>query len=335
MLAEREAQGKERKNKVRKIEDLKKDIKINKRNYTYEQVEEMIEQDLKHKPQDDTLLEKMKSITSQLSESVSDILSMKTTKGKLSRTGKEIKESLYFISDTLDYSDEEKRADLLSSLNKEAQELQGHREAYTLPDNATKAIYYNNLAEETIYGYDKGEPLTNLLKALPKKDRDYMQKLMKAPEEEHAKILELVPEYLKRPLQSAWGYDVSKNQDIDDYFSEHQLPGSDWAGWQENVSLDSVKVKMVKKEGQDFSEHNIWEDDVEKANATGEVPLPYINFRENIEDVRKRLYDVLNEAGIENVNINYVYTPSDIEVELDIKNDRRKDVEKKIENITI
>lgn len=215
----------------------------------------------------------------------------------------------------------------IQDINAQISETTSFRELEVLPDNAIKALEYRQAAEQTMYGYDPGEPLTNILSALPKKDRDRMKYFLKAPEEEREKILSLAPGYLKRPLQSAWGMNVDEKPSLDKYFTEHQLPGEDWAGWREDVNLDSVKVKMIGTEKLSNSEFNVWDDDVKAANDMGPIPLPSVNFRSNAIEIRKRLMSMVGSYGIEDADISLTYKGSGMDVDFDIEHDTQDKVQ--------
>jgi endonuclease YncB( thermonuclease family) len=221
---------------------------------------------------------------------------------------------------------------MISQINQEMNEIANSRKVTQLSPTATKAIEYYNKSEQTMYGYDPGESIMNVMKALPKKDRDYMKYFMDAPEEERPKILELAPKYMRRALESTWGIPVEDKETLQAYFERHQLPGADWRGWEEGTDLDSVKVKMIKKQDLDFSEFNVWQDQIDQANALGKVPLPHVNYRSNANEIRSKLIDMLGNIGLRDIEVEYTNSSKDVGVDVKINKDKRKEIEEKINN---
>lgn len=213
-------------------------------------------------------------------------------------------------------------------INKKLNEIKGDRKVSVLPENATKAIYYYNQSEKTMYGYDAGEPIQNLLSALPKKDRQYMQYFLDAPEEERHEILALAPTYMRRALQSAWGYKVDKKKDLATYFKDHALPNETWIGWEEEVDLDDVKVKLIKKADLDFSEFDVWQDQIDSANQAGEIPLPVIDAKQNHYAVAKRLEILLTKQGLRDVRIETHLSSGRSFIDFNLEDDVEEDIQR-------
>jgi hypothetical protein len=219
----------------------------------------------------------------------------------------------------------------IKRVNKELNQLQSYRKVGKLSDNATKAIYYYQQSEKTMYGYDQGEPLQNILAALPKKDRQYLNYFLEAPEEERQKILDIVPSYVKRVLQMSWGMEHDPKESLKDYFTTHYLPEEEWIGWDEEVDLDSVRVKLIKKADLDFSEFDVWNDAIEKANAYGEIPIPKINRRENPAIVKQRLRQLLGRQGLREIDIQTSYATRQSQVQIALKEDAQRRVRGQLE----
>ena len=219
----------------------------------------------------------------------------------------------------------------IKRVNKELNQLQSYRKVGKLSENATKAIYYYQQSEKTMYGYDQGEPLQNILTALPKKDRQYLNYFLEAPEEERQKILDIVPSYVKRVLQMSWGMEYDPKASLKDYFTTHYLPEEEWVGWDEEVDLDSVRVKLIKKADLDFSEFDVWDDAIEKANAYGEIPIPKINRRENPAVVKQRLRQLLGRQGLREIDIQTSYATRQSQVQIALKEDAQRRVRGQLE----
>lgn len=220
----------------------------------------------------------------------------------------------------------------IKNLNEKINALKTGRRVDRLSDNAIKAIHYYNESEKTMYGYDPGDPLTNMLSALPKRDRQYMKYFMDAPEEERAEILKVTPTYMHRALASAWGYGSAKKESLEDYFAEHALPDEEWSGWREDVDLNDVRVKLIKKAGLDFSEFDVWDDQVEQANNSGYIALPNHQARTNPYLASARLKNLLTKQGLEDVRIEVARSSSQTRATMRLVHDSRDDIEHALRN---
>lgn len=223
----------------------------------------------------------------------------------------------------------ETKEEAMSAINKQINTLTSHREIQELSPIAAKAIMYKQAAKQTMYGYEAGDPIANILSALPKKDREYLTPFIKAPEEERQRILDIVPNYMKRVLQSAWGQEVDEKTPLKDFFRKHPLPGANWDGWREDVSLDDIKVKFVDRVGLDPSEFNIWESDQERVKGM-KTPTPDVfNGKESAESYSRKLKEILTGSNIHGINIDIIESKrSGTHVNMNIDHDRRDDVQK-------
>lgn len=274
--------------------------------------------------------DKDKEIDKELREKIIDTsLSNKTIGEKFKKgieLGKRAKEKHREVEENIEKAIVTQRK---GNINKDNNKNTQFRKITQLPENAILALQYYQKAQETVYGYDYGENIQNLMKALPKTEKDFFKYFTKAPEEEKEEILEVIPNYLKEPMMNLWGKHIdTPKESLEDYFSKHQLPEEDWIGWDEDISLDSVKVKLVEKEGLEYSNFNIWQDDLDLANSVN-IPIPYMDKKVDKNKAKSLLERLLLENGYENVEV----TPSKSlsnNIVLNIKNDTRYEVEKKL-----
>jgi len=222
----------------------------------------------------------------------------------------------------------------ISAINKELGELQSQRKVTKLPKNALKAIEFKQAAEQTMYGYDPGESLVNIMTALPKKERQYFQHFVDAPEEEKEKILRIAPSYLRRALQSAWGMPVDEKPSLNEYFRTHGLPDASWIGWDESTNIEDVKVKLVHQNNLDPGEFDIWDDDLEQADEVN-IPIPMIDATNGPRQVQVRLNQILGRAGYENVQTSFMQSSNGNKTSFFIKRDARDDVSRQIAGLQI
>ena len=225
------------------------------------------------------------------------------------------------------------KKEVVRAINRELAEISNDRKVEKLPLNAIKAISYKQAAERTMYGYDPGDDVRNIMAALPKKERQYYSKLVEAPEEEKEKILRIAPSYLRRALQASWGMHVDEKPDLTEYFKHHALPGEDWAGWQEETDLEDVKIKMVNANGLDPGEFDIWTDNKRKADQVN-IPIPKINVRNDPRRVQAQLTRILGSSGLNNVQVSYMDSINNNSSNIDIREDARADVDYQIRNMS-
>ena len=220
----------------------------------------------------------------------------------------------------------------INAINKEIAELQGQRKVTKLPSNALKAIEYKQAADQTMYAYEPGDSLVNIMTALPKKERQYFKHFMDAPEEEKQKILRIAPSYLRRALQSTWGMTVDKKPSLNEYFQTHGLPDASWIGWDESTNIQDVKVKLIHQNKLDPGEFDVWDDGKRQADETN-IPIPMIDAKNNPRQVQIKLNQILGKAGYDDIQMNFMQSSSGNKTSLVIKRDARNEVAQQIEGL--
>lgn len=217
--------------------------------------------------------------------------------------------------------------DIMYSINQKIEELKNVRYVDEIGPIAAQAITYYNEAESTMYGYDPGDPISNVLSALPKKERQYLSKFMDAPEQERDRILEIVPSYVRRILQATWGLDVEEKPDLIQYFQKHELPDENWVGWDPRANLDHVRIKMVQREGLDQSEFDIWQDDINEAAQVSDKITPELDLNSKYSTIEKRLRDILKGAGLDGLQVRVAAeSKAGINVNVDVQQDMRNEI---------
>ena len=195
--------------------------------------------------------------------------------------------------------------------------------------SAAKAIEYYKMSEATMYAFDRGDSISEVTSAMPKNDKDYFKEFVNAPDEEKLEILDLVPKYMRRPLQASWGLEVEEKDNLGKFFSKNTLPGHSWEGWDENVDLDVVKTKMAKNEQIEFSDANVWAKDVDQANRVS-VGIPELGRRSTFEHSVGKLRSLFGKIGYEDMKYNGRLSSTE-EVNLYIKHDRKAEYAGEIE----
>lgn len=202
------------------------------------------------------------------------------------------------------------------------------RGLYRLGPYAMQALQYRLQYESTLYGADPYGDMTKIYRALPKKDREFFTYFMNAAPEEREEILRLVPENQRRFYQARWGLEVDEKPSLRAYFANRYLPGPDWEGWRPDVSLDEIKVKVVKNEGLELSEFGLWEDDAKRAEQNN-VPEIQPFIPSQLLDVT-RIERVLRGAGLNDVEVVMTVEKGlekhSIRTSLNIVKDRRNEI---------
>lgn len=137
------------------------------------------------------------------------------------------------------------------------------------------ALMYKQAADSTIYGLSEDASMSQLLRSLPKNERDYFIEFAKETDPKKRKeILKYVSPYQRKALQIAWGEEVDKQESMSSFFSRHKMPAPMWSGWRPGVDLKDVEIKTIHNEGMmlsDFGhyESQLREDSVINAPTSG------------------------------------------------------------------
>jgi len=154
----------------------------------------------------------------------------------------------------------------------------GARTAMRIGEYGRAALLYKKAAESTMYGLRADARWTDVVKALPKYERDYFTEFMRENDpEKREEILQTVSPFLRRALKQVWkmDYESDKGPDNEEYFQSHNLPNFQWEGWDPDSDLNKVKAKTIKNEGMLFSDFGIYEStyrDQEVINAPNLSP---------------------------------------------------------------
>lgn len=154
----------------------------------------------------------------------------------------------------------------------------GARTALRVGEYGRAALLYKKAAEATMYGLQADARWTDVVKALPKYERDYFTEFMKEKDpDKQEEILKVVSPFVRRALKQVWDmdYEEDKGPDNEEYFQSHNLPNFMWEGWNPDSDLNKVKAKTIKNEGMLFSDFGIYEStykDQEVINAPNLSP---------------------------------------------------------------
>jgi hypothetical protein len=139
--------------------------------------------------------------------------------------------------------------------------------------------------------------VANLAFALPKRKREHFEAFVDAPVEDREKILSTAGRLERRFYQAAWGMNVEKLPDLNEYFTRHELPDENWEGWHPNTNMDQVKIKTGQHMGLDMSQMGYYPQQIKEANLAN-ASYPDFFASSGSSDVRYRLQRLMSGAGV-------------------------------------
>lgn len=227
------------------------------------------------------------------------------------------------MSDTSIDQEEAKRQ--LDEINAQLNEFDNQRGLSKLGPYALQAMKYKTAYESTLYGADPYGGATEIFRALPNKDREFFKEFILAAPEEREEILRLVPKNQRRFYQAKWGMKLDTPPTLDSYFNSHYLPDASWEGWKPDVSLEAVKLKVVRNEALDMGEFGFFQGDEKRAAGAPNIkpfqPSAFLDLG--------KITRVLKGMGLTNVDVRKAVSPSDehgFNIDINLSKDRRKDI---------
>ena len=209
-------------------------------------------------------------------------------------------------------------------------------EQYFKTGKYTKAaLAYKKAADTTIYGLSNYSTNADVLRALPKYDRDYFIEFSKEKDpKEREKILKYISPYKKKALQIMWGEKADKLENNDKFFSTHKLPNLFWAGWNPQENIDNVKIKTIKNEGMLLSDFGIYDSQSKTQDAINAPEIKDINNNSSALSLKANLLSLLNGIGLSSVDISVETSMSSgIQIITNLKRVGEYNLQQKISNI--
>lgn len=199
-----------------------------------------------------------------------------------------------------------RKEELISSINSKLYELNTSEQVLRGGKYTKAAVAYKQAADSTIYGLKEGATSQQVLRAIPKGDKDFFMDFMKEDAQNKRKqILKHVSPYQRKALQIAWGEKKIDSVDSNNkYFKNHFLPGVFWAGWKPQVDMENVKIKTIENEGMLLSDFGIYES---VANEPSAVMAPSVGTFDQANTgsaaLKARLQGTLNGTGLLGVKV--------------------------------
>jgi len=199
---------------------------------------------------------------------------------------------------------------------------------------------YKKLSNKTMVGTNLDS--TFPIASIPKRERAFFDSFVEAEGSERDEILAMVPDQMQKLYKAQWNmrdkkdgapqqYNVEDTaaRDTVDFFKTHHLPSANWVGWHPDVDIDDVKYKVVKNEGMDIHDFNLWESQGRQLERRPYVPtIEDIHKNNNLSSLQNILHDELVNQGFVGTRINIVRTPSsadNIKLKLNIKRNRKSE----------
>lgn len=200
--------------------------------------------------------------------------------------------------------DEVLKAEMIKSIDQEVYALNTPEQYFEMGKYTKAALAYKKAADTTIYGLNSYSNTTDVLRALPKYDRDFFLEFAKEKDPAaRKKILKTVSPYKKRALQVMWKEDPDEPESNKKFFSTHNLPNMFWSGWNPQVNLDNVKMKTIENEGMLLSDFGMYDSNKSDPSAMMAPEISNINESSSPLAIQRDLIGLLNGAGLSGVDV--------------------------------
>lgn len=162
------------------------------------------------------------------------------------------------------------------------------------------AIMYKNAADATMFGLSEDAVMADIVRALPKTERDYFIEFMKEKDKEkREEILKTVSPLLNRALRTIWKMPLPEKVSNEEYFEHHTLPAPTWAGWRPDIDLANVEAKVIYNEGMQFSDMGIYASQYREPDVINAPNIDYSKEQNSILLTRLKLQMALTGTGLD------------------------------------
>lgn len=217
---------------------------------------------------------------------------------------KESKEELKQYLRELDGKNTQEAQEMKELLKGRLNSLTGSKVPLSGGDYTKSAIMYYNAAKATMYALDENSSMADIVRALPKTDREYFMEFLKERDEEKRKeILSTVSPQIAKALRMMWYKEYNDPESNESFFTRHTLPPPSWSGWNPQVDLADVQAKVIQNEGMTFSDFGIYSSQYRDPNVINAPDLEY-NANDSLIETTLKMQALLNGFGFSDVNIN-------------------------------
>lgn len=162
------------------------------------------------------------------------------------------------------------------------------------------ALMYKNAADATMYGLQDDAVMADIVRALPKTERDYFIEFMKEKDaEKREEILKTVSPLLNRALRTIWKMPLPEKVSNEEYFEHHTLPAPTWAGWRPDIDLANVEAKVIYNQGMQFSDMGIYASQYREPAVINAPNIEYSKEQNSTLLTRLKLQMALAGTGLD------------------------------------
>jgi len=151
-------------------------------------------------------------------------------------------------------------------------------------------------ANRTRHGINPQSNAMGLYQTLPEGEKEFFDNFAEANMSNRQRILEMVPEDTRHLYQTVWnrkdlgdrslypGSEVQVSEqhliqqlaNLQEYFADRPMPGTDWIGWNEDVEMDDIKIRYADRTGIDIGDLDMY-----KSKLRLQSRMPYLNGSTN------------------------------------------------------
>lgn len=162
------------------------------------------------------------------------------------------------------------------------------------------AIMYKNAADATMFGLSEDALMADIVRALPKTERDYFIEFMKEKDaKKREEILSTVSPLLNRALRTIWKMPLPEKVSNEEYFEHHTLPAPTWAGWRPNIDLANVAAKVIYNEGMQYSDMGVYASQYREPAVINVPNIDYSTEQNSTLLTRLKLQMALTGTGVD------------------------------------
>lgn len=212
---------------------------------------------------------------------------------------KKLKIQKYVLNESL-------RDQLVFDIDQRTARLQTPEQYFKMGEYTKSALAYKKAADTTIYGLNEYAFMADVLRAIPKYDRDYFMEFAKEKDpKERKKILKYISPYKQKALKVLWKEDVKeKDQESNrSFFSTHQLPTLSWSGWNPSSNLDNIKIKTIENEGMLLSDFGMYDSQKDEPAYMASPEIGNMRQPTSPLAIQRDLMGLLNGIGFQNVEV--------------------------------
>lgn len=228
------------------------------------------------------------------------------------KENEELKRELLMKRETLGniYAEGDERAEaMMAEIDRTIENIDASQQMYLRGGKYTRsALIYKQAMESTIFGMREDATWSQILRALPRNDRDFFIEFSKERDPERRKeILQYVSPYMARALKIAWGEDPGRLESNRSFFQSRHLPGPMWSGWRPEVDMDDVAIKAIHNEGMMISDFGYFDSQLRDPDV---IDAPYLepSGGDGILSLQAKLSTSLRGMGLFGANVEV--TPS-------------------------